>query len=42
MTIALEPLNRYENHMINTLADAQACVNRSGRGISGSRPTPIT
>jgi sugar phosphate isomerase/epimerase len=30
--IALEPLNRYENHMINTLADAQAlCEKISSR-----------
>jgi sugar phosphate isomerase/epimerase len=28
--IALEPLNRYENHMINTLADAQALCERIG------------
>jgi sugar phosphate isomerase/epimerase len=28
--IALEPLNRYENHMINTLADAQALCEKIG------------
>jgi sugar phosphate isomerase/epimerase len=28
--IALEPLNRYENHMINTLADAQAICEQIG------------
>ena len=28
--IALEPLNRYENHMINTLADAQALCEQIG------------
>jgi sugar phosphate isomerase/epimerase len=32
--IALEPLNRYENHMINTLADAQAlCKQISSRHL---------
>ena len=30
--IALEPLNRYENHMINTLGDARRrCAKRSAR-----------
>ena len=28
--IALEPLNRYENHMINTLADAAALCEKIG------------
>ena len=30
MIIALEPLNRYENHMINTLADAAALCEKIG------------
>jgi sugar phosphate isomerase/epimerase len=30
VTIALEPLNRYENHMINTLADATALCEKIG------------
>ena len=30
VVIALEPLNRYENHMINTLADAQALCEQIG------------
>ena len=31
--IALEPLNRYENHMINTLARPSRCAKRSARHL---------
>ncbi|HYP43658.1 MAG TPA: sugar phosphate isomerase/epimerase family protein [Propionibacteriaceae bacterium] len=37
VVIALEPLNRYENHMVNTLADAQSLcteINSASLGIA--------
>ena len=43
VVIALEPLNRYEDHMVNTLGQARRAV-RADRlaGTSASRPTPTT
>lgn len=35
VTIAVEPLNRYENHMINTLADAVALCSEIGSSALG-------
>ena len=35
MLIALEPLNRYEDHMINTLAQAQALCAQIGSPALG-------
>ena len=42
VVIALEPLNRYENHMINTLDQARPCARRSAPRTSVSPPTPTT
>ena len=43
VTLFLEPLNRYEDHMVNRLDEAVAlCAARSGCPRSGSSPTPTT
>ena len=42
VVLLFEPLNRYEDHMVNTVAAAAELAAASGRPPCGYSPTPTT